>query len=157
MEQIVITPIPHLQVSIIDHLVTESLTEGFRFLERLVKEYQSGVNRFDKSGEVLLIATCQKITIGIGGLNHDPYTNSPRIGRLRHLYVALAWRRQGVGRLLVRQLVQMARPHYQLLTLRTDTPAAAQFYENLDFIANPTWDHTSHYLKLEKSGSIMHH
>lgn len=37
----------------IDDLQREAHHEGYRFIDRLVKEWSSGENRFDKQGEVL--------------------------------------------------------------------------------------------------------
>jgi GNAT superfamily N-acetyltransferase len=134
----------------IDHLVKESSFQGFRFVERLIRDYCSGLNCFDKSGEVLLKASLEGMVIGIGGLNQDPYFNDPKVGRLRHLYVGAAWRRCGIGRLLVNQLVEEASQHFHLLTLRTDTPAANQFYQELGFKTHPSWEHTTHHLQLSR-------
>jgi GNAT superfamily N-acetyltransferase len=139
------------QLPSIDHLVEESLSQGFRFLERLISEYHSGLNRFNLPGEALLTASVQGVIIGIGGLNRDPYFNDPRVGRLRHLYVESAWRNRDVGRLLVTHLTQEARQHYQLLTLRTTTPTADGFYQKLGFRTHPRWEHTTHHLQLGMS------
>ncbi|MFQ4139459.1 GNAT family N-acetyltransferase [Nodosilinea sp. PGN35] len=133
-------------------LVAESRTEGFRFVERLIEEYRSGLNRFDRPGEVLLGASVEGAMVGIGGLSRDPYFNHPAVGRLRHVYVRAAWRRRGVGRVLVMALLEAARPHYQLLTLRTDTAAATAFYQTLGFKPEPHWPHTTHHLRL-RNGS----
>lgn len=133
----------------INHLVEESLSQGFRFVERLIQEYRSGLNRFDQCGEVLLTASVQGAVVGIGGLNRDSYFNDPKVGRLRHLYVVSAWRRCSVGSSLVTQLIHEARQHYQLLTLRTDAQSAAQFYQKLGFKTHPNWEHTTHHLQLK--------
>ena len=114
-------------------LIEESRGEGFRFLERLQAEFQDGSNRFDAPGETLLGAWDDDRLIAAGGLNRDPYAPEPRVGRLRHLYVSPAFRRSGVGRALVEALVHAAEPHFDLLRLRTDTPAAARLYERLGF------------------------
>lgn len=148
MPAIAIVNCAELQRQAIDHLVTESLREGFRFVKRLVEEYHSGVNRFDQPGEALLIAIVQGTVVGVGGLNRDPYFNDPNVGRLRHVYVEAAWRRRGVGRVLVTALVDAAQPHYRLLTLRTDTAAADRFYQTLGFKTEPYWAHTTHHLQL---------
>jgi GNAT superfamily N-acetyltransferase len=151
MEKINIAHVPHFGNLIgIDHLAEESLSQGFRFVERLIQEYGSGLNRFDKPGEVLLTASVQGVVVGIGGLNRDSYFNDPKVGRLRHLYVKSAWRRFGVGSSLVAQLIHEAHQHYRLLTLRTDTQAAAQFYQKLGFKTHPNWEHTTHHLQLGK-------
>ncbi len=138
------------QLQSIQHLVDESRAEGFRFVQRLVEEYCSGLNRFDQPGEVLLIASVQGAIVGIGGLNRDPYFNELNVGRLRHVYVKAAWRRHGVGRVLVTALMAAAQPHYQLLTLRTDTAAADAFYQTLGFKTEPHWIYTTHHLRLRE-------
>jgi GNAT superfamily N-acetyltransferase len=150
MEQIDIARISEIQSRTINHLVEESLSQGFRFIERLMREYRIGLNCFDKSGEVLFTASIQGAVVGIGGLNRDQYFNDPKVGRLRHLYVESAWRRMGVGHLLVTRLIHEANQHYQLLTLRTDTSAADNFYRKLGFKTQPSWEHTTHHLQLGK-------
>lgn len=124
-------------------LVQESEREGFHFLARLRREFQDGANRFDAPGEALLGCRRGAELIAVGGLNRDPYSPDPRVGRLRHLYVSAAHRRSGVGRMLVDALVEAARPHFGVLRLRTDTRAAAAFYESLGFapIASPQATH----------------
>lgn len=151
MEQIDIVRISELPSELINHLAEESLPQGFRFVERLIREYRSGLNCFDEPGEVLLTASVQGTVVGIGGLNRDPYFNDPNIGRLRHLYVESVWRRCGIGHLLVAQLIYEANQHYQLLTLRTDTQAADAFYQKLGFKTHPNWKHTTHHLQLGKT------
>jgi GNAT superfamily N-acetyltransferase len=150
MENIDINHISQIEAGAINHLLEESLSQGFRFVERLIGEYHSGLNCFDKSGEVLLTASVQGEIIGISGLNTDPYLNDPKVGRLRHLYVKSVWRRCGVGRLLVNQLIHESNQHYQLLTLRTDTIAGDEFYRKLGFKTNPIWKNTTHYLQLSE-------
>ncbi|MEA5451340.1 GNAT family N-acetyltransferase [Leptolyngbya sp. CCNP1308] len=149
MQSPVITVCTESQLPFIQHLVEESQSEGFRFVRRLMDEYRSGLNRFDQPKEVLLIASVEGAIVGIGGLNRDPYFDNPNVGRLRHVYVEAAWRRHGVGRVLVTALIDAAKPHYQLLTLRTDTAAAEAFYQTLGFKTKPHWTHTTHHLQLK--------
>ncbi|MBW4484170.1 MAG: GNAT family N-acetyltransferase [Tildeniella torsiva UHER 1998/13D] len=155
MQSTVITICAESQLQSIQHLVEESQSESFRFVQGLMEEYRSGLNRFDKPGEVLLIASVQGAIVGLGGLNHDPYFNDLAVGRLRHVYVEAAWRRRGVGRVLVTALMNVAKPHYQLLTLRTDTAAADAFYQTLGFKAEPHWPHTTHHLQLRDAGNYV--
>jgi GNAT superfamily N-acetyltransferase len=150
MEPIVIARILELESESINHLAEESLSQGFRFVERLIQDYRKSLNCFDRSGEMLLTASVQGAIVGIGGLNRDPYFNDSKVGRLRHLYVKSVWRRHGVGRLLVTQLIREANQHYLLLTRRTDTPAADEFYRKLGFKTAPSWDHTTHHLQLSE-------
>lgn len=151
MQHIHIIRISKLDEVLINHLIKESLSQGFGFVERLVRDYRSGMNCFDKSGEALFSALLQDVIIGIGGLNRDPYFNDPKIGRLRHLYIESAWRQHGVGRLLVNQIIHEASQHYQILTLRTDTTAADKFYQKLGFKTQPKWEHTTHHLQLNET------
>jgi GNAT superfamily N-acetyltransferase len=128
-------------------VIEESEGEGFRFLVRLRREFLDGANRFDAPGEALLGCRRGGELVGVGGLNRDPYSPEPRVGRLRHLYVAVAHRKAGIGRVLVAALVDAARPHFDVLRLRTDTDAAARFYEALGFapVSSP---HASHRMAL---------
>ena len=79
-------------------ILRESQDEGFRMVERLVHEWESGANRFAKPGELLLALRRGRSSLAVCGLNLDPFARSESIGRLRHLYVAKAWRRRGWGR-----------------------------------------------------------
>ncbi len=107
-----ITRVSEIESVPFSHLVDESLSQGFRFVARLIQEYRCGLNCFDQSGEVLFTASVEGAVVGIGGLNRDTYFNDPKVGRLRHLYVESGWRRHGVGRLLVTQLIHEANQHY---------------------------------------------
>jgi GNAT superfamily N-acetyltransferase len=131
-------------------LVAESEREGFRFLARLVREFDDGGNRFAAPGEALLGCYRGAELVGVGGLNRDPYSPEPRVGRLRHLYVSPPFRRRRVGRTLVDALVAAARPHFGVLLLRTDTPAAARFYEALGF-APVALPYATHRMALDGS------
>jgi GNAT superfamily N-acetyltransferase len=132
----------------LEPLVQESLGQGLGFVERLVDEYASGANRFDRPGEALFGVCADRLLVAVGGLNRDPYLKDGETGRVRHVYVRTAWRRQGVGSLLVRRIVEEARPHYRRLTLRTLKPAAARFYRALGFRTEPPVPHATHYLDL---------
>jgi GNAT superfamily N-acetyltransferase len=83
--------------------------------------------------------------VGVCGLNTDPYTESPGVGRFRRLYVLASFRRAGVGGQLVRAVVAAARGHFHVLRLRTESEAAARFYEALGFqpcVGKPDCTHT---------------
>ena len=117
----------------LSELVAEGERSGFRFLRRLMDEWTSGANRFDCPGEALFAARVGGRWIGVCGLNTDPYGATPRVGRVRHLYVATAFRRGGVGRQLVEAVLEAASGVYERLRLRTNNPEAARFYERLGF------------------------
>jgi GNAT superfamily N-acetyltransferase len=114
-------------------LVAESEQAGFRFVRRLVEDWESGANKFAHTGEALFAAVLAGRVIGVCGLNADPYLRDGRVGRVRHLYVATAFRRRGIGRLLVATVVDTARNAFELLRLRTESEPAGRFYESLGF------------------------
>ena len=112
-------------------LVVESRVEGFEFVDRLVREWHSGENRFDQDGEALFAARLDGMLVGLCGVNRDPYLSDVTVGRLRHLYVARGARLLGIGRRLVHTVLEQARQHFGRVRLRTD--AAANFYASLGF------------------------
>ncbi len=129
-------------------LLAASIDEGFHFVERLVREWEEGKERFDGPGELLLAAYKGEGIIAIGGLTADPYSDEPALGRLRHLYVRPDDRRRGIGRRLVQTLEQAAEPTYRALALRTDTPTAARFYETLGYTRLPPGSTATHRREL---------
>jgi GNAT superfamily N-acetyltransferase len=131
MTDISIVRLDRLPADRLEELVTESQAAGFRHVLRLVEDWDSGQNRFAGPGEVLFAALSGSRVVGVCGLNADPYTATPGVGRVRRLYVLAAFRRSGVGRQLMRAVIAAARAHFTLLRLRTENEAAAQFYEGL--------------------------
>jgi GNAT superfamily N-acetyltransferase len=117
----------------LDDLVRAASGEGFGALQRLRDEWDSGANRFDRPGEVLLEARVGALLAGVCGLNRDPHAGSPDIGRVRRLYVEPAFRRRGVGRLLVAEIIRFAPPLFSRLRLRTRRDDADRFYLALGF------------------------
>jgi GNAT superfamily N-acetyltransferase len=113
-------------------LEAEAVTEGFRFLTRLVADWKNGSNRFDQPGECLLGAFRNGQLIAIGGLSYDPYARSDT-GRLRRVYVAHASRGQNVGKALVQQLLEYAAQRFRVVRLSTDTPEGSAFYLRCGF------------------------
>ncbi|MGA5691643.1 GNAT family N-acetyltransferase [Cytobacillus pseudoceanisediminis] len=92
------------------------------FLERLVNDYENGTNNFNKPGESLYgLYNKEGVLIAIGGLNIDPFSNDEKVGRLRRFYVSKDYRRNGLGRLLLTQIINDAKHFYKVLVLHTDT------------------------------------
>ncbi len=129
-------------------LLSESERAGLRMVRRLVGEWESGANRFDRPGEVLLGAWINGRLVGVCGLNIDPYAGSERAGRVRHLYVLAAFRRRGIGGQLVRQVMEAAHARFDDLRLRTNDPAAARLYEALGFRSCPGGRDYTHAARL---------
>jgi GNAT superfamily N-acetyltransferase len=122
---------------LIEDLADESKQEGFEFVRRTIDDWRSGANRFSRNGEGLWGLVSDTELIGIGGLNIDPYADDAAIGRVRHLYIRQAWRRQGCARLLMNTIIGQAQRHFHQLRLYTANPAAAAFYEKLGFGHSP--------------------
>lgn len=87
MNEFIITKVNHLDTHKLMMLVDESRTEGFRHLKRLVSDYDTGTNKFDKDGEALFLALKNGDIVGVCGLNEDPHSENKEIGRVRRLYV----------------------------------------------------------------------
>ena len=146
---IAIEQVNDLPIDKLSSLVTEAADTGFHALARLVAEWQSGRNRFDRRGEAIFIATENGHIVGVCGLNRDPYLGDPTVGRLRHLYVAVDHRRKGIGSRLVRAIVAEARGRFVRLRLRTDSPDADTFYRSLGFTAFTAEPACSHNVMIE--------
>ncbi|MEH7342385.1 GNAT family N-acetyltransferase [Bacillus sp. JJ1532] len=150
-----IQKIEELETLEISHLVEESKAAGFRFLEKLVDDYQDGTNRFNKHGESLYgVYNEQGVLIAIGGLNIDPYSNNPKIGRLRRFYVASDFRRSAVGSLLLSKIILEAKYYYEGLVLHTDTDQADLFYTAFGFSKTCDYPNSTHYINLYQKGII---
>lgn len=130
-------------------LIEESRLEGFWMLVRLLDSWESGRNRFTRRGETLLAAWRGEELAGVCGLNVDPYVEARREGRVRHLYVSAAHRRNGIGRSLVRAIVDKARRHFPVLNVRAPDEAFP-FYEALGFRRVENEEFATHRLVLRK-------
>ncbi len=129
-------------------LVAESEAQGSRFVRRLAEDWASGANRFDRPGEALFVARDEERIVGVGGLNIDPYTTEPTVGRVRHLYVLTAYRRLGIGRRIVEEIIEAARGRFERLRLSTSNPEAARLYERLGFHPRADIAHCTHAMEM---------
>lgn len=132
----------------IERLILESYEEGYHFIKRLRDEFEQGINRFDKSGEALFVVIMNSIIIGIGGLNQDPYINKAGYGRVRHLYILPGYRGKGIGKIILRRIIDEAREHFKILLLRTNNEIADVMYCNEGFNKGDLYNQASHYLEL---------
>ncbi|MGF9888762.1 GNAT family N-acetyltransferase [Priestia megaterium] len=118
----------------IKELLTESQEEGFFFLTKLVAEYKNGQNVFNKTGERLWgVYGEQNELIGVAGLNQDPYSQHTNVGRVRRFYVSAQFRRKGIGKRLLKEVIHYAENYYDSLVLYTHTEEAKLFYERNGF------------------------
>jgi GNAT superfamily N-acetyltransferase len=102
-------------------------------VRRLIDDHFAGRNRFSKRGECLYVVRNRGAVIAVGGLNIDPYYNSPSLGRIRHLYVHPSFRRTGVGRRLMERIESDGEQYFQSFQLFTTSKAAGRFYEALSY------------------------
>jgi GNAT superfamily N-acetyltransferase len=115
-------------------LASLASAEGFRFVQRFVDDIAAGSASLHSRTEFFVGVVDDDRLIGFGGVTPDPYVNHEGVGRLRHLYVRPDRRDEGIGAQLVRVLEQHAlAAGYAQLRLRTDTSAAARFYERLGY------------------------
>jgi GNAT superfamily N-acetyltransferase len=132
-------PVPGIEL-----LRSEARDEGYNFIERLVKEWESSENRFDAPGEILCGHLDRGLLVAVGGLNRDPFAGCLDWGRIRRVYVRSEWRKKGIGRALVATLIEEARKNFTCVRLRVENPDAACLYEKMGFapIASANSTHT---------------
>jgi GNAT superfamily N-acetyltransferase len=114
-------------------LLYESKREGHELVQKTIDDWNNNANKFDGNGEKLWGLLSDTELVGIGGLNRDPYTTEPNIGRVRHLYIRESYRRKGLATLMMKAIVDRAQQHFAMLRLFTGSPVAAEFYETLGF------------------------
>jgi GNAT superfamily N-acetyltransferase len=135
----------------LDSLVNESKEDGFRFVERLVNDYKNGSNTFNHFDEGLFgVFNEEGVLIAIGGLNNDPFSTDRSIGRLRRFYVSKVYRRNGIGSLLVKRLIDEAKKYYKILVLHTDTEQADKFYSSLGFSKGNLYPNSTHFVEFKR-------
>ncbi|NYF25366.1 GNAT family N-acetyltransferase [Sporosarcina sp. JAI121] len=133
----------------IAHLVKESEMEGYRFLTRLVNDYQDGTNTFNKPGEALLsVRNEDGEVVAIGGVNQSPFSEDTQVARLQRFYVLDEARRQGVGSLLLKEIVEHSRGRFNEMTVRTESSKADAFYRANGFELDDSASETTHLMKL---------
>lgn len=144
-----IQKIEKLPIIKLQPLIDDSDKENIFFVRRFIKEWITKTNCFNKEGEIFLIAKESSQLIGLCGLNIDPYHRVSQLGRVRHLYVLSSRRREGIGTLLIKQIVKQARQNFDLLNLRTDNPKADRFYLARGFQRSYERPESTHILKLK--------
>lgn len=146
----VVQQIENLRTIDISRLVKESEDEGYRFVTRLVNEYEDSSNTFDERGEGLF---CVQNNVGevvaIGGINQSPFSENHEVARLRRFYVLQAYRRQGVGTLLQNAIIEHAKKHFKEITVRTESAKADAFYRACGFSFDDSASETTHILNFD--------
>ncbi|MGJ3240154.1 MAG: GNAT family N-acetyltransferase [Anaerolineae bacterium] len=144
-----IQPAKPLSFDLLSPLLKESVEEGYDFIQSLWDEYKSGKTTFNGQGETLLSISEENQLIAIGGVHKDPYLQSPTSGRIRHVYVRQAYRRNGAGKQLVEALVEYASHEFSVITLRTLTEHGQSFYKSLGFSDSPRFKNATHWLEIK--------
>jgi ribosomal protein S18 acetylase RimI-like enzyme len=142
------TPVPLLDLpsNQVGPLLVASEAEGFRFLRRVVSEWEAGTNRFTGKGEALLGYFVDDCLVAICGLMRDPYQGEATVGRLRNLYVLPAHRGRAIGTELARRVIELAESSFKVLRLRASNPQAAALYERLGFTATTQVENCTHVM-----------
>jgi N-acetylglutamate synthase-like GNAT family acetyltransferase len=130
---IIVRPTGKLPDDLDRELAPAAAKEGFKPINVLRRDWDSGRNRFNKTGEAFYTARIDGRLIGVCGLNQDPYAANALMGRLRRLYVLPRCRRMGVGRSLVGYALAGARNHFPIVRLRTLDEESARFFEAIGF------------------------
>jgi GNAT superfamily N-acetyltransferase len=127
-----------------DTIRAEARAEGYRFLDRLAKDWASGAMRFDRPGEGLLTAYSAGVRAAIGGITIDPIV--PDALRMRRFYVRPAFRRTGIGREIALALLEDALQRVRVVTLNA-AEKSVPFWEALGFVPESRDGHTHIWLQ----------
>jgi GNAT superfamily N-acetyltransferase len=149
----VITRVTELSRARLALLLAESEAAGYRFVRRLIDEWEQGINCFSRPGEALFAAEIGGQIVGVCGLNVDPYLSDPCVGRVRNVYVLATCRGRGIGGQLVDQAIESARGHFHQLRLRGEQPGPARLYESLGFRPYSAIPNCTHILELGGCGA----
>lgn len=117
----------------IRRLAEQSREEGFTFLVRMLGDLESGQLSLDDTQQFFLGVFEHDELLAVGGVTPDPYVDRTDTGRIRHVFVKQSERRGGIGRFLLAALEERACRQFDILRLRTDTTAAARFYERIGY------------------------
>ena len=112
-------------------LRNEARGEGYRMLDTLAVEWESGAQRFARPGETLLAAFIADELVGVGGITLEATVSGAM--RMRRFYVTCIQRRVGVGRALASALLDHARGR----TITANAAAGSDaFWESFGFVAD---------------------
>ncbi|MBD7985996.1 GNAT family N-acetyltransferase [Sporosarcina sp. Sa2YVA2] len=132
----------------ITKLVKESEEEGYRFVSRLVNDYEDKTNTFSEDGEALFaVSNPSGDIVAIGGINRSPFADDENVARLQRFYVLEKARRQGVGTLLQNAIIDHAKNHFKEITVRTESSKSDAFYRATGFTFDDSDTETTHIMK----------
>lgn len=115
-----------------DRLRAEARAEGFDHIETLWRQWHEDNKRFDRPGEMLVVALSGENLAGIGGITEDFV--DPGWLRMRRFYVRPQYRRHGAGKAIAEYLLERALPLNRPIVLYTETSEGAAFWQALGFV-----------------------
>ena len=121
----------------LDALRKEARGQGYRMLDTLATEWESGVQRFAHPNEALFAAYAEDQLVGVGGITLE--VSFPGAMRMRRFYIALAHRRTGVGCALATALLDSA--HGRTITANA-AAGSEPFWESFGFVPDRRGGHT---------------
>lgn len=127
-------------------LESEATKAGIRNVSVLIERWIDGSERYDRSGESLLVAidSTSQVVVGVGGLSRCPDVAGAL--RVRRFYVAERCRRRGVASALATELVVRGHQEVAVLTCNAGASSAAgPFWEAMGFEPTAT-DGITHQL-----------
>jgi GNAT superfamily N-acetyltransferase len=135
-----------------DNMRAEATAEGYRFVERLFKDWEANATRFDRDGEALLAAYVSDVLAAIGGVTFDPVVTSA--SRMRRFYVRRPFRGTGIGRKLVEALLEYPRGVGRIVVVNA-ARGSSPFWEAVGFVSDMREGHT-HILPTSHSTARPH-
>jgi GNAT superfamily N-acetyltransferase len=127
----------------------EARAEGYRMLDRLATDWDTGALRFNRPGEALLVAYIGGTLAGVGGITVDPDT--PGALRMRRFYVHPSSRRDGIGRKLVQAILATVPGSAGVITVNA-AGGSEPFWEALGFSPKAGESHTHVLRQSETAG-----
>ncbi|MGX1790685.1 N-acetyltransferase family protein [Bosea sp. NPDC055332] len=127
-------------------LQNEAAAEGYRFVEGVLEEWDAGRYAVEDERNTLLAVYRDGILAAIGALTPDPYDPASDLLRVRHVYVRLGNRREGVGRFLAGALIQQGLALAPRLSLNAADAGASAFWEAMGFRPDTGGTRRSHLL-----------
>ena len=127
-------------------LQDEAATEGYRFVEGILEEWDAGRYAGEDERNTLLAVYREGVLAAIGAVTPDPYDPAPDLLRIRHVYVRPGNRREGVGRVLASALIQQGLALAPRLSLNAADAGASAFWEAMGFRPDSSGTRRSHLL-----------
>lgn len=127
-------------------LQDEAAAEGYRFVESLLQEWETGCYAGADERNALFAAYRDGVLAATGAVTPDPYDPAPDLLRIRHVYVRPGCRREGVGRSLAGALIQQGLALAPRLSLNAADAGAAAFWEAIGFRPDSGGTRRSHLL-----------